>query len=603
MSILEKVNTVGDIKKLNIKELETLTEELRQEIISAVKKNGGHLSSNLGIVETTVALYYVFDFPKDKLIFDVGHQCYAHKILSGRKNEFSSIRTEGGLSGFPNTEESDFDLFTTGHAGSSLSSALGLCTARDKKGEDFFVIDIVGDGSIVNGLNLEAISASAEKPRKFLLVLNDNGMSISKNGNGFYKFISKGTTKKGYVKSKNFIKRIFGNSFFTRFLRRIRDFIKRSLNKNDYFEHFGFKYVGVIDGNNIKELVKIMTRIKNSSGKSTILHISTVKGKGYTFAEERADAFHGVGKDFKIKEYVYSHALGETLSEIMQKDASVCAITAGMKDGTGLKPVSEKYPDRFFDVGIAEEYAVTFASGLSKGGLKPVVAVYSTFLQRAYDQILHDVCIQNLPVVFCLDRAGLVGFDGQTHQGVFDISYLSHIPNIKILAPSTVKDFKECLYYAIKLSCPVAIRYPNDCESEKREVVPISKSLWEKTADGNKITILAVGPRLVNIANAVSKEFDGKVAVYSARSVKPLDEKVLENITTPVITMEENGLIGGFGTMVLNYFAKNGKTNKVTTLGIKDEFVKHASVNKQLEENGLSERHLTDLINKILKEI
>ena len=404
----------NDIKKLNIDELKVLADDIREKIINTAKENGGHLSSNLGIVETTVALHYVFDFPKDKLIFDVGHQCYAHKILSDRAEKFDSIRLEEGLSGFQDSQESEYDAFTTGHAGTSISAGLGYCVARDILKEDYCVINLVGDGSFVNGLNMEAITALTQKPTNHIVIFNDNGMSISKNKNGLYNLISRGTSQNWYIKNKKFLKRIFKNSFITRGLAKIRNFIKRTLNKNFNLENFGFKYIGVTDGNNIKDMVSILKRAKNiAKQKAVFLHIHTIKGKGLEVAEEQSEAYHGVGKNLEHVSGSFSQTLGEKLNELIEKDRKIVAITAGMKDGTGLNCVEEKFPDNFKDVGIAEEFAVTLSAGMSAGGLKPVVCIYSTFMQRAYDEIWHDVCLQNLPVVFCLDRAGFVGSDGK----------------------------------------------------------------------------------------------------------------------------------------------------------------------------------------------
>ena len=425
-----------DVKKLNTKELEALAQSTREQIVQTVSKNGGHLSANLGMVETTIALHKVFDFSKDKLIFDVGHQCYTHKILSGRQDSFESIRLDNGISGFPDITESPYDAFSAGHAGTSISAGLGYCFARDKLNQDYTVVCVVGDGSFANGLNLEALIESHVKPKNFIVVLNDNGMSISKNKNGFYRMLSKSTTKRGYVGSKKLIRKIFGNSFITKGLAKFRNFIKRVINKSNYFEPFGFKYVGIVDGNDIKDMTTILERVKLvAKEKAVFLHIKTKKGKGLKQAEEHADAYHGVGADLKVDNGNFGFALGQKLNQLIEKDNRIVAITAGMASGTGLSAVEKQYPKNFIDVGIAEEYGITLASGMAIGGLKPIVAIYSTFLQRAYDQILHDVCIQNLPIIFCIDRAGLVGQDGKTHQGVFDISYLSHLPNMKILAP------------------------------------------------------------------------------------------------------------------------------------------------------------------------
>lgn len=594
MDVLSEINHSSDVKSLSLLKKTQLAEEIRDKIFTACSENGGHLSANLGIVETTLALYSIFDFPKDKLVFDVGHQCYAHKILSGRKDKFDTIRTDGGLSGFPDRSESEYDAFGAGHAGTSIAAGLGLCAARDKKGEDYYVVNVVGDGAFVNGLNLEALTASQKKPKKYIVILNDNGMSINKNKNGIYTFISKRSTKKGYLKSKNAIKKLFGEKLFvTRFLRRIRNFIKRIFNRVNVLESFGFKYVGVVDGNDLKGMTKIMEGVKLvANDKAVFLHIKTVKGKGVRRAEERSDLYHGVGKSLSCGSGSFSVALGETLNELIEKDDRIVALTAGMKDGTGLASVEKTHPNNFTDVGIAEEYAVTYAAGMAAGGLKPVVAVYSTFLQRAYDEILHDVCIQNLPVVFCLDRAGLVGSDGKTHQGVFDLSYLSHLPNMTVLAPSCINDLKAALKFALSLNSPVAIRYPKSCGENERDVAPYSETLWERIKDGKDITLVAVGPDMLALAE---KYADGKegVGVVSARSIKPLDLNMLGEIkNSPIITLEENAEIGGFGDSVRRALSSEYKDSspRVVSLGVKDSFISHGSVKKQREENNLDEK-------------
>ena len=597
MSVLAELNDPKDVKNLSISEMESLADEIRNEIISATDKNGGHLSSNLGIVETTVALYHAFDFSKDKLIFDVGHQCYAHKILSGRKENFSTIRTRGGLSGFPDCEESPYDPFTTGHAGNSLALGLGLCAARDKLKEEYYVVNVVGDGAIVNGLNLEALTASPEKPSKFIVILNDNGMSISKNRNGLYRLISKGTTKKGYIKSKNAVKKFFGKSFIASAWRGIENFIKRIFNKNAVFERFGFKYVGVIDGNDVKELSDILERVKNvAKDKAVFLHLKTKKGKGLDQAEKNSDLYHGVGKHLNKGEN--SVKLGETLVEIAEERKEVVAITAGMKDGTGLSLFEDKFHDRFYDVGIAEEYAVSLAAGMAKGGLKPVVAVYSTFLQRAYDEILHDVCLQNLPVVFCVDRAGFVGEDGKTHQGLFDLSYCLHLPNLKVFAPAVKGDFAAILRYALTLDGPSVIRYPKGIFETEDEYTDIISSPMEVIKDGSDITVIAVGARCLNLAKEFASSYAKSVKVVSARILKPLDEKFLSEIDTPVITVEENVRGGGFGSVVAQYFSD--KSVRVKNLCVDDVFVPHASVNQQMNDNGFTVKSLSEIADGLL---
>ncbi len=603
MGILEKIESPLDIKGLNIDELNSLSKELREKIIETVKNNGGHLSSNLGVVDLTVALYKEFDFSSDKLIFDVGHQCYAHKILSDRKNNFSSLRLDGGISGFPNVEESGYDAFCVGHAGTSISAGLGYCTARDKLNQDYTVVCVVGDGSLANGLNLEALFSSHVKPKNFIVIVNDNGMSISKNTGGFYKLISKSTTKRGYLGSKKVLRKIFGSSFITKALASFRDFVKRVFSKNNYFEQCGFKYVGAFDGNDIKELTTILQQVKDvAKNKAVVLHVKTKKGMGYVEAENQPDKYHGVGKDLICDNGTFANALGQKLNSLIEKDSSIVAITAGMKDGTGLVAVEKEHPDNFIDVGIAEEYAVTLASGMAIAGLKPVVAIYSTFLQRAYDQILHDVCLQNLPVVFCLDRAGLVGQDGKTHQGVFDISYLSHMPNMKIFAPNTDVEFCDLLDYAFKLNCPVAIRYPKNSSLQIQNVC-FEQSLWTQIVKGEKLNILAVGPNMLSLAISCAEQFDG-VGVISVRSIKPLDETVLMQIKDkPIIVLEENSAIGGVNTLISQFYAKNHIGVDLSALGVEDKFVEHGSIENQLKETCLDKQALIKEISYHINKI
>ncbi len=588
MRILDKIKNTTDIKNLSLAELKTLASEIREEIVSVVNANGGHLSSNLGIVETTLALYYTFDFPDDKLVFDVGHQCYCHKILSDRKDRFYSLRTDDGISGFPDTEESPYDCFSTGHAGTSIAVSLGLCTARDKLNQSNYVVNVIGDGSLVNGLSLEAITAKQFKPNKYIVILNDNGMSISKNKNGFYRFIASKTTKKGYVKSKNFIKRIFGESFITKFFRKIRNFFKRIFGRGSTFDKFGFKYVGVIDGNDLGKLIKTLKAVKDfSSHRAVFLHLSTTKGKGMSCAEEHSDLYHGVGKELKNSDGEFAKALSDKLNDVIEKDKKVIAITAGMKNGTGLLAVEEKHPDNVYDVGIAEEYAVTYSAGMAKGGLKPIVCIYSTFLQRAYDQILHDVCLQNLPVVFCLDRAGVVGADGKTHQGVFDLSYLSHLPNMTVLCPTDATELNYALDYALSLNSPVAIRYPKDAKIIEYDAKPFPN--WLTISKGTDTAILAVGPKMVELALNAKKQSGRDLTIISARTVKPLDADTLESLNdVDVITLEENSEIGGFGSLVLAYRQNLNCKRKTVVMGIKDKFIKHGSIKNQLKNNGLT---------------
>ena len=598
-SVLLGLTSPKDVQKLNLEYLNVLSNEIRQSVISVVQNNGGHLSSNLGVIETTVALYKHFDFSKDKIIFDVGHQCYAHKILSGRGEKFSSLRKSGGISGFPSIDESPFDAFSSGHAGTSVSAALGFCYARDKLKQDYAVIAMVGDGALSNGLNMEAFTTSNDKPKNLIIILNDNGMSISKNKNGFYYFLSKRTARKGYLKSKRAVKRIFGTSFISKGLAGIRNFIKRTLNKSNYFEQYGFKYVGIIDGHNLKSLNKIMPSIKElAKEKAVFLHVRTTKGKGHAEAEERADAYHGVGKNLSQSAGSFSSALGNRINDLIKKDSSIVAITAGMKDGTGLSIVEKENPDNFVDVGIAEEFAVTYAAGMARGGLKPIVAIYSTFMQRAYDQILHDVCMQNLPVIFCLDRAGFVGEDGKTHQGLFDISYLSHLPGIKIYAPNTSSELKECLDLALEDNCPVAIRYPKNATNIGANISIKDSPFAPITDISGDVSILAVGPNMLNVALSVANKINNVNAI-SARTIKPLDKTMLNDIKKSlVITLEENVLSGGFGNAVREYYENNDLGVKVKCFGAENGFVEHAKIEEQIRKSNITEEKIIEVINE-----
>ena len=595
---LENINSLSDIKKLNIKELNALCCEIRKEIISTVNSNGGHLSSNLGSVELIVALCYVFDFPSDKLIFDVGHQSYAYKILTGRLNKFSTIRKKDGLSGFPDYFESEYDAFSVGHAGTSISAGLGYCYSRDKLNKDYYVINLVGDASMFNGENLEALTANDVKPKKFLVLLNDNGMSINKNNNGLYKLISKITVKKNYNNFNNFLSRAIGNSFIGKFLKKIKKFLKRSITLNTVTDNIGLKYVGLFDGHDLKQLINILNNIKENEN-STILHVKTKKGKGLTEAENDASKFHGIGKNFKDSNHYFAGNVSDILEEIIQKEDKITAITAGMKDGVGLKDFAEKYPNSFVDVGIAEEYAVTLSAGMAISGIKPIVFMYSTFLQRSYDQIIHDVCLQNLPVIFCIDRAGLVGNDGKTHQGTFDISYLTHIPNLTVISPKDATELKCAIETALSLNSPVAIRYPNGTQEEFATKTQLNSSLkWEVlNAQNSNNVILAVGPRMINLAKKVNEQLENKVTIVNARVIKPLDSDLLLSIKDKnVITLEENVKRGGFGSSVLEFYNENGLNVNVNIFAVDNEFTSHASVNEQLEINGIT-------IDNIIKKL
>ena len=455
----------------------------------------------------------------------------------------------------------------------------------------------MGDGSIVNGLNLEALSNSTTKPKNFIVILNDNGMSISANKNGFYKLISKSTINKGYVKGKKTIKKLFGKSFITNFFVGIRNFVKRLFGGYNYFEQVGFKYVCGVDGNDLSKMVKVLQKVKElAKEKAVLLHIKTTKGKGYEKAEEFSDVYHGVGKNYKQSLGDFGKQLANKINSLISTDDKIVAITAGMKDGTGLSLVEQKFPKNFVDVGIAEEYAVTLAAGMAKGGLKPIVAIYSTFLQRAYDQILHDVCMQNLPVVFCIDRAGFVGEDGKTHQGLFDLSYLSHMPNMTILTPSDPKQFAFALDYALSLQTPVAIRYPKTSSIEV-DGLDYQQGKCQIVEKGdNNFTILAVGGKMIKLAKEFSLVSKTKPTIVYVRTVKPFDKDLLQTLSGKVITLEENVLIGGFGSAVSACFSGDNNV-KVYNVGVEDEFVKHGSIDSQMVQNNITIQRLLDIEN------
>ena len=598
MSLLQTIKTPADLKQLKVDELPQVAEEIRQRIIRATDLNGGHLASSLGAVDIIVALYYVFDFPKDKIIFDVGHQAYAHKILSGRLEQFDSIRTEGGLSGFPSIFESEYDAFTVGHAGTSIAASLGYCYSRDKLKQDYYVISLVGDASLFNGENMEALFANEQKPKKLLIILNDNGMSISKNGNGLYKALTKMSMKKKYSRFMGAMNKLFGWNFIGRFLKGIKAAFKRSLDPFVVLDTVDLKYVGPFDGHNIKSLVKIFESFR-SSPRATLLHLKTTKGKGFEPAEANADILHGVSKHMTTSENTFSNCVCKLGENLIADNDKIVFLTAGMLLGTGLKELSEKYPGKVFDVGISEEYCVTLAAGMAVSGLRPIVCMYSTFLQRAYDQTVVDVCLQNLPVIFMIDRAGLVGSDGATHQGVFDLSYLSHIPNMTILVPKDTDELSLMLDHALSLNTPVAIRYPNGICPNFETVMPFDREhLWEEVViSDSEYCIYACGPRMLDIALKASKKLS--VTVVNARTVKPLDDKTLNKYSDKkIITLEDNSETGGFGSMVMNYYQSIDICANVKIVGVKDKFVEHASVKSQLAKNDMTVEYILNLFNE-----
>lgn len=565
---------------MSLSQLSSLCDDIRQKIISTVFKNGGHLSSNLGTVELTVAMHYVFDFPEDKVIFDVGHQCYTHKLLSDRADKFDTIRKMNGLSGFPKREESDYDCYNTGHAGTSVSAALGIAKARDVSGENFNVIAVIGDGSFNNGLVYEAFNSLKLLNTHILVILNDNGMSIAPTVGSMHEYLE-----------------ILSNDSLQ----------KEKRNKHaSIFNRFGFEYDGVYDGNNLSEMIKKLTEVKQMlKTRSVILHIVSKKGKGYEFCEENPEATHGItvsSSDSVSKEY--SEILGDTLSVIAEENEKVVAVTAAMTSSLGLGGFFEKFPDRSFDVGICEEHAVILCASMAAGGLKPYYPVYSTFLQRSFDEILIDICSQNLPVTLCIDRAGITGSDGETHQGVFDLSFLSFIPNLTIAVPKDVNEFKAMLKFSSSFNAPLAIRYPREGKCIFRKQSEIVCGKWEKLNEvESAITLIACGERAVTISLAAAQSLETEriyVSVINARFVKPLDKEMLDGLNSKyLITVEDNVLIGGFGSLINNYFAGDGKIIKNFAYG--DKFIPHGSTSELMAEHGLSCEAIIDYIKNEIR--
>lgn len=607
MKILDRINKPKDIKKLSLKDKEQLAKELREYTLDVVSKNGGHLASNLGIVELTIALLSIYNVPKDKIVFDVGHQSYIYKILTDRKEEFKTIRTNNGISGFPKINESIYDSFGTGHSSTSISAALGMARARDLKHESNSVIAVIGDGALTGGMALEALNDCGASNTNITVILNDNEMSISKNVGGISECLGRVRSSKVHINSNNFIKRILSKTKLGRglvhFIRKIKHSIKQLFISNMFFEDIGFTYLGPIDGHDIEKIESMLKISKKIQG-PVLLHIVTKKGKGYKIAEEHPDKFHGVspfdietGLPLKEKKDDYSSIFGKKLVELAKKDKKIVAVCAAMKSGTGLSNFADTYPDRFFDVGIAEQHALTMAAGLAKEGLKPVVSIYSSFYQRAYDQVIHDIASQNLPVVMCVDRAGLVGQDGETHQGLFDLSFFSIIPNLVIIAPKDFKELEESLEYALSLNKPVVIRYPRGGENysfSKHSIFSLGKS--EVLSTGSDVTIIGIG-KMTGTAMEVREILNDngiKSEVINARFLKPLDDNtILKSIkkTKNVITIEDNILEGGLATKVKELIVEHNLDIKVLSFGYPDEFIKHGNsldVEKKYKVDALS---------------
>ena len=595
--ILELINGPEDIKKLTGKELDILRQEIRDFLIGKISRTGGHLASNLGVVELTMAIYLVFDLPKDKIIWDVGHQSYTHKILSGRKGEFDDLRQYGGMSGFPKRKESPCDAFDTGHSSTSISAGLGLAQARDVSGEDHFVVSVIGDGALTGGMAYEALNNAARIKKNFIIILNDNNMSISENVGGMSRYLNGIRTGDGYLDLKKYVTNVLsripviGDELIDK-ISGTKNGSKQLLIPGMLFENMGITYLGPVDGHDVKALSRALKEAKKLDH-AVLVHVITKKGKGYEPAEKNPARFHGVepfdvvtGESKKEKKYPsYTDVFSRTICQLAEKDPKITAVTAAMPDGTGLKRFSRLYPDRFFDVGIAEEHAVTSAAGMAAGGLKPVVAVYSSFLQRGFDQILHDVCIQNLPVVFAVDRAGLVGSDGETHQGIFDLSFLSAIPNMSIFAPKNMWELKAGLEFAVSFGGPFAIRYPRGeaYRGLKEFHAPVEYGRGEMLYEEKDIALLAVGS-MVSTGEHVREKLKVEgwnCTLANGRFVKPFDEELVDRLAKNhwlVVTMEENVLQGGYGLMVTRYIHEHYPHVKVMNIAIPDGYVEHGNV-------------------------
>ena len=619
--ILDRIKKPNDVKALNISECEMLAEEIRQFLVDSLSETGGHLASNLGVVELTIALHRVLEFPQDKLIWDVGHQAYTHKILTGRKEQFDTLRKTGGLSGFPKRKESDCDAFDTGHSSTSISAGLGMVRARDLKGENHTVISVIGDGALTGGMAYEALNNAASLKKNFIVVLNDNEMSITKNVGGMSSYLGNIRTAAAYTELKlgvtNVLKKIpkVGEGMVDA-LHKTKDSLKQFVIPGMLFENMGMTYLGPVDGHNLVQLTKILNEAKRKPG-PVLVHVLTEKGRGYEPAVRHPARFHGAAP-FEIETGLpksngkanYTDIFSTVMRKFGDREPDVVAVSAAMVPGTGLKRFGNMFPDRLFDVGIAEEHAVTFAAGLALGGLRPVVAIYSSFLQRAVDQILHDVCMQKLPVVFAVDRAGLVGSDGETHHGCFDLSYLSMMPNMTLMAPKNKWELSDMMKFAIKQNGPVAIRYPRgeayDGLEDKREPIEMGKS--ELLYQGSEIALLAVGS-MVKVAQEVYNNLRAKgqkVTLVNMRFVKPLDTQRLDELAKDhelFVTLEENVKNGGFGEKVLDYFGEQTEGPKVRIVAIEDQFVPHGSVTDLMRQQRMDSASVTSRVEEWMTEL
>lgn len=616
MKVLNNVNYPEDLRKLNIKQKEVLAKELREKIISLVSKTGGHLASNLGVVELTIALHSVFNTPMDKIVWDVGHQTYVHKMLTGRKDKLGSLRKLDGLAGFPKTTESIYDNFNTGHSSTSISIGLGFARVRDIKKENHKVVAVIGDGALTGGMALEALNDLGSSGTDMLVVLNDNEMSISKNVGGISLMLSKIRTQNLYVntniKGKRKISKIpFVGKKIVKLVQKTKRSIKQFVIPKMYFEDIGFRYLGPVDGHNLEELEHMLEVAKKQSG-PILLHVLTKKGKGYKPAEENPDKFHGISKfDIETGEKIgkskpdYSSVFGKKLCNIAEKNNKIIAITAAMKDGTGLKEFANKYPERFFDVGIAEQHAVGLAAGMAKAGMIPVVPVYSSFLQRAYDQLVHDVAIQNLPVIICADRAGIVGNDGETHQGLLDMAFTKTIPNFTIMSPKDFSELEEMLDFAVELKKPVLIRYPRGGEDLAFKTSDIiSHGKVEVIEEGEEIAFIAMGKMVARAKQIVDslKEIGINAKLINSRFLKPIDENYLINNLDKIeriVTIEDASIVGGLGSEIERIIFENDLDIDVIKFAYPDKFIKQGAVSEIEERFGMDKENIERLITSM----
>lgn len=620
---IEKIKDPSFIKKLSTPEMQVLCQDIRTFLINSLSKTGGHVSSNLGVVELTVAMHKVFDSPKDKFIWDVGHQVYIHKILTGRANQFSTLRQFKGLSGFPKRKESAHDCWETGHASTSISAAVGMAYARDLSQEDYHVVAVIGDGSLTGGMAYEALNHIGHTNKRLIVIINDNEMAISPNVGALHNILGSIRTNESYLTTKRCLKKILKNkSFLNRMMYRAKGSLKRFVIGDIPFDAMGFKYFGPVDGHNLDDLIKNLNFAKKAD-KPVIVHVKTTKGKGFSYAEQdKLGTWHGVGKfnketgevftSQKENKVSWSKLICNGLIELTKHDSKVAVITPAMINGSALNEYQRLYPNRLIDVGIAEEHAVTMAGGMATQGMKPFVSIYSTFFKRAFDQVHHDVARQELNVVFGVDRAGVVGADGETHQGIYDIPMLRPIPNMTLMMPKDAKEAYDLLYTAYQIDGPVAIRYPRGevtdvgASYDSFELIPVGS--WETLKTGTMAYIISMGPileDLVNLAQQLSQDEHLDVGVINARFIKPLDDKLLDELATynvPLIVYEESAVIGGLGTAILEYYNETKQVVEVKRMGIPDLYVQHGSVTEVLEELHLSLQDIKAEIKEVIKK-